>query len=464
MNATVPGQAPSAFSSLVHANREAALPRSGLYPAPEHYSEAYTALHHQHTLAACRTGGALRPLGLLVQVPFCRSLCRHCSRDTLITHEPQRLDRYLGTLRQELQLVADMLAAPTPLLQLHLGGGTPTLLKPQQLAPLLEQIHSTFPPASELRPSIEVDPRHATPARLKELAQLGFRTLYVTLPDIDAVVQEALDRRVARLTPDLIIHTARLSGFQEIRIEVLAGLPHQTPHGLQRLLRRLVDAGPDGIRLSSYWHQPHLHPAQRLIDPATLADGDALLRAARHQLLQAGLHHLGLDRFVPSSSTLRRASLEGRLRLDCLDYQAGPEVDRIGLGLGAISRVGRSHAQNTRDLQTYADSVAGRLLPIRRGHVMSADDLARHAIIQGLFCQGEVDFQALAEDHLLDVTTHFRHEWRELEALAKRGWIWLEADGFGATASGRFELPRIAAVFDRYGRSTRQWLLQAESS
>lgn len=453
------GVAPILDHRVLGATQDALLPRSGLYPAPEHYTEAYTALQYQQALQARHTGGALRPLSLMVQIPFCRALCNHCSRTTIITHDNRRVDRYLEFLDLEMHLVAESLAAPTPLIQLHLGGGTPSQLTISQLARVLESATRYFPADPDSNPSLQVDPRHLNRRRLQAWYALGLRGLYLELLDTNPQVQEAVGRRPLRTHPAQGLAQARAIGFRDIRVEILLGLPHQTTVGMRELLSSLQDSKPDLIRLTPYWHQPHRFAAQRRLDSTQLADATTLIHTCREELLNAGWVHLGLDRYASPSSRLHRASHEGHLRLDCLDYQWLPDTDRIGIGLGALSRIGSHYAQNLRQPEAYVSALDFGLLPVGRGHIMNADDLARHAIIQALFCQGEVDLRIFSEDHLLDFQEHFQHEWRQLQQLSRQGLVWIEHDGFGATHRGKFHLPEIAAVFDRYGRHTRQLLV-----
>lgn len=443
---------------VLGATQDALLPRSGLYPAPEHYTEAYTALQYQQALQSRQTGGALRPLSLMVQVPFCRTLCSHCNRTTIITHDNRRIERYLQILGQEMQLVAESLSAPTPLLQMHFGGGTPSQLSVGQLASLLELAHRHFPADFDSGPSLQVDPRHLTRRRLQAWYALGLRGLYIELPDINPQVQAAVGRGALRSHPAQGIALARDLGFTDIRLNLLLGLPHQTQPEIRALLASLQEAEPDLLRLTPYWHQPHRFPAQRRIDINQLADSSELIQACREQLLEAGWQHMGLDRYARPGSRLQLASHEGRLRLDCLDYHWLPDTDRIGIGLGALSRLGSHHAQNLRQFDAYVSALEFGVLPIGRGHIMNTDDLARLAIIHSLFCQGEIDLQTFSEDHLLDFQSHFQYEWRQLQQLSRQGLVWMEHDGFGATQRGKFHLPEIAAVFDRYGRHTRQLL------
>ena len=455
---SVQGMPPVLDNRVLGATQDALLPRSGLYPAPEHYTEAYTAVQYQQALQARHTGGALRPLSLMVQVPFCRTLCNHCNRTTIISHDNRRIERYIQILGQEMQLVAESLAAPTPLIQLHFGGGSPSQLSIGQLASLLELAQRYFPADFDTGPSLQVDPRHLTRRRLQAWHALGLRGLHIELLDINPQVQAAMGRSALRIHPAQGIHLARQLGFDDIRLDLLLGLPHQTAPASRALLATLIEAGPDLLRLTPYWHQPHRFPAQRRIAANELADSTELIQACREQLFNAGWQHLGLDRYARPDSRLSVASQEGRLRLDCLDYQWLPDTDRIGIGLGALSRIGSHYAQNLLQADVYNSALEFGVLPVGRGHAMNTDDLARHAIIHTLFCQGEVDLQTFSEDHLLDFQSHFQHEWRQLQQLSRQGLVWIEHDGFGATQRGKFHLPEIAAVFDRYGRHTRQLL------
>lgn len=462
---------PQATANVSHSNLEAtvlaarlaALPHSAQYPAVDHFSEAYGAAQYAQALSS-RAGSTLRPLSLNVEVPFCRTQCLHCSRLPIITHDVQRAERYVNWLIEEATMVAEQLASPTPVLRLHLSGGTPNYLPTRHLRLLWAELSRQFHFASECQASLNADPRYLSARRLADLHEIGFRGLHLLLPELDEAVLEGLQRPMNRKRVLALVQTAHDIGWNDVRVELMTGLPRQTAHGLQNTLRDLLRTPLQLVRLTPYWHLPQRFIAQRQIDPSDLPADPSLHELARNELLQAGWVHLGLDRYVPASSPLRTASRQGQLRLDAVGYHAQPDTDCVGLGLGAVSRIGTQYAQNFRRLVDYESALRHGLLPTQRGHVMSADDLLRQGLIHTLFCQGEVDLATLAEAHLLDHRQVFARERRELHSLARQGLIWLEEDAFGATAAGFDHLPRIAAVFDRYARHAGVLVVEPSSS
>ncbi len=449
-HATAIAPLPDTETSMLAA-RQAALPHSAQYPAVDHFSEAYGAAQYAHALAT-RGAGGLRPLSLQVEVPFCRTQCLHCNRQPIITHDIQRADRYVGRLAEEAERVTAQLAAPTPVLRLHLSGGTPNYLPTRHLALLWDQLNHHFHFAEDCQASMTADPRYLSARRLTELHAIGYRGLHLLLPELDDDVLQTLQRPMRRKRVLALMQAAHDIGWNDVRLEIMTGLPRQTDSGLRRTLQDVLQTPIQLLRLVPYWHLPQRFAPQRLLDASDLPDGQVLHELARNELRQAGWLHLGLDRYVPPSSPLRHASGQGRLRLDAVGYHAQPDTDTIGLGLGAVSRIGTQYAQNCRRLVDYEAALQHQLLPIQRGHVMSADDLVRQGLMHALFCQGEVDLATLAEAHLLDHRVAFAREWRALQALARQGLVWLEEDAFGATATGFDCLPQIAAVFDRYAR------------
>ncbi|MBU4609295.1 oxygen-independent coproporphyrinogen III oxidase [Achromobacter sp. GG226] len=449
--------APSVPAESLLAQFDGPGPRYTSYPTADQYTEAWDAHAYRHALGSRGLGGPLRPLSLYVHIPFCRSICYYCACNKVVTRDTSRAARYLSALRREADMVHDALAAPTPVRQLHLGGGTPTFLDDAGLHTLIDLLESRFAFATNAERSIEIDPRTIDANRLSALRDMGFNRVSFGVQDFDRAVQQAVHRVQPAEQVFALVAAARELGFASINVDLIYGLPRQSPASFARTLDTLVALAPDRIALYGYAHLPERFKPQRRIDTADLPDGPArvrMLHDAIARLTASGWDYIGMDHFARHTDSLAAARREGRLHRNFQGYTTHPDCDLVALGASAISRIGSHYAQNVRTLEEYYDCVENDRLPVFRGHAMNADDLLRHAVIMAIMCQGEVDFAAMSEDYLVDFRRYFQAELAQLAPMVDQNLVHLHEGGLSVTATGWFVVRAIARVFDRYAQQS----------
>lgn len=428
-------------------------PRYTSYPTADRFTEAVgeslwcQALDQRNNLPT-RT-----PLSLYVHVPFCRNICYYCACNKVITRDTGKVRPYLDALFTEIDTVADILKPSTPVLQLHLGGGTPTFLDDSELELLVLRLESRFPFDPQAQRSIEVDPRTVDNERLSVLRTLGFSRLSLGVQDFNPATQQAVNRvqsaqQVAHLT-----ESARRLGYESINFDFILGLPHQSCASLQTTLETAIALRPDRVALYNYAHLPERFKPQRRIDGETLPGLDekiAMQALAVQMFTDAGYEHIGMDHFALPTDELAIARRQGRLHRNFQGYTTLPEADLLGFGVSAISRVGPVCVQNERDLSSYQDLVEQGRLPVMRGHVSTREDLLRQRIIMALMCQGYVDFEAVETEFLIDFQRHFASELHRLDMFVEQGHLLRSAGALELTSSGWFVVRNMAMVFDSY--------------
>ena len=122
----------------------------------------------------------------------------------------------------------------------------------------------------------------------------------------------------------------------------------------------------------------------------------------------------------------------------------------MALGVSGIGLIGDAYAQNTRILDQYNELIDAGRLAVVRGTRLSADDLLRRELIQGIMCQGQIDIPALERKHGIRFAEYFAKELPKLDPLAEDGLLTLSPDAIAVTARGRLFLRNIAMVFDAY--------------
>jgi oxygen-independent coproporphyrinogen-3 oxidase len=443
--------APRRDTLTAYASRQ--VPRYTSYPT----ANVWGPIGEGFARAALGRGGGT-PLSLYVHVPFCKQLCFYCGCNMLVSRNPALYARYLAALEQEAVLVAAALPSGADVVQVHLGGGTPTALDSVQLTALVSSLQRHFPFERGVEASIEVHPAVTSVAQLATLAGLGFNRVSMGVQDFDPEVQQRINRpQPFEQTRDLIV-AARELGFVSVNVDLMYGLPLQTPAKLDLTLDRLAEIRPDRVALFGYAHMPSLKKHHRAIVASELPQADgriALFTRAIERLEGLGYVSIGLDHFALPGDELCRARAAGTLRRNFMGYTTCAQSDVVALGPSSISEVGDTFVQNERDVYAWAKRVESGRLPVVRGWRSSDDDRLRADVIQRLFCDLEIDVAALSSRHGVDFARAFARELRALEALARDGLLVRDAANlrvarFRVTPSGQLLLRNIAAVFDRY--------------
>jgi oxygen-independent coproporphyrinogen-3 oxidase len=435
-------------------------PRYTSYPTADRFVEAFSATDYAQALAQRSAGPSALglPLSLYVHLPFCESLCYFCACNKIITRQHQRATAYLRYLSREVDLHVQQLGAGQPVMQLHWGGGTPTFLADDELAQLLAMLARSFALAPGAERSIEVDPRTVDAARLQVLADLGFNRISFGVQDFDPEVQKAVHRIQPAQQVVELMEAARAIGFDSINVDLIYGLPRQTPESFARTLTQVVQLRPDRIALYAYAHLPERFKAQRCIVAAELPDAGAKLAMLARSLsafLDAGYVYVGMDHFALPNDALALARRQGRLSRNFQGYTVQPDCDLIGLGVSAIGRMGAVYSQNAKTMEEYCDHLDQGRFPVVRGLALSRDDLVRQAVIMALMCQGHVLFESIEAAWLVDFGSYFARELEQLRELQEQGLVTLEDTGVQVTAKGWFLVRAVAMVFDRYLQADR---------
>jgi len=436
-------------------------PRYTSYPTADRFVEAFGADAYRQALLQRAEGavvGGTAPLSIYVHIPFCESVCYYCACNKVITRHHERAAEYLEVLAQEVALHVGILGKGQSVSQLHLGGGTPTFLSDGELTALMDMLKAAFriTPGAEI--SIEVDPRTATPERLRVFSALGFNRLSFGVQDFDPDVQRAVHRVQPYDAVRDLMAAARSIGFESINADLIYGLPLQTPESFARTVSQVAALRPDRIALYAYAHLPQRFKPQRRIDPAQLPPPEhrvQMLGGAMSGFMAQGYTYIGMDHFALPGDALAAAKRQGRLHRNFQGYSTQPDCDLIGLGVSAIGRMGATYSQNAKTLDEYYDAVRQGQFPVVRGLTLTRDDLVRRAVVMALMCQGRVEFESIELAHLIDMVDYFKAELEEMRELETLGLVQLSDEGIQVTATGWYFVRAVAMVFDKHLRADK---------
>ncbi len=255
-----------------------------------------------------------------------------------------------------------------------------------------------------------------------------------------------------------LVEAARGLGFESINVDLIYGLPKQTPESFDRTLAQVAELRPDRIALYAYAHLPERFKPQRRIAAVDLpgaANKVAMLARSLAAFDEAGYVYVGMDHFALPNDALAVAKRQGRLHRNFQGYSTQPDCDLIGLGVSAIGKVGATYSQNAKSLEDYQDLLDQGHLPVVRGLAVSRDDLLRRAVIMALMCQGEVQFESIEVGHLIDFKRYFAAELETLRGMQESGLVSVSEHAIQVTAMGWFFVRGVAMVFDKYLQADR---------
>ena len=302
---------------------------------------------------------------LYVHLPFCAHRCGYCDFVTAVGGRGDH-DAYVDALLAELALEHCVLASS--LETIFLGGGTPTYTEPRAL----ERLLAALPDAEEV--TVEANPETVTPALAGLLRRNRVNRVSLGAQSFEPELLATLERRAAPADVRRAVAVLRDAGFDNLSLDLIYGIPGQTPDALERDLAAAIELGPE--HLSAY--ELEAKPGTRF----THAHGAELARQAEamesyFERVVSVLTGAGY-RWYETANFCRR-DLRARHNLG---YWLGH--DYLGLGVGAVSTVGGSRWRNAPSVRAYAASLAAGEAPPRELEALSPETRASERLMLAL--------------------------------------------------------------------------------
>jgi len=425
------------------------VPRYTSYPTAPQFHAGVGGAQYRKWLAAQPRGTAA---SLYVHIPFCDTLCWFCGCHTKVVNAYSPVQAYLDLLFREADLVAGALSPEHPVTHVHWGGGSPTMLKPQDIAHLARHLRERFDFAPDAEFAIEIDPRGFTEETADALAEAGVTRASIGVQDCDPIVQHAVNRIQPEETTIRAVEMLRNRGINRLNIDLIYGLPHQTLAGMVRNVEFALSLNPDRLAVFGYAHVPHFKKHQQLISEKALPDERARLKQAvlvNATLAARGYVAVGLDHFANPDDPLAVAQRDHRLARNFQGYTTDNAPILIGLGASSIGSLPQGYVQNHTEVRAYRAAIDEGLLPVARGIALTDDDRLSRAIIERLMCDLEVDLGAMTERHnrTLDALAE---PLKRLAPLLDDGIAHLDGSRLSVDPQWRIFVRPVCAAFDAY--------------
>ena len=322
-----------------------------------------------------------RPFGVYLHVPFCATRCGYCDFNTYTATElggGASQDSYAATAAAEVRLARRVLGdADVTAATVFLGGGTPTLLPPEDLARLLEVVRGELGVRPDAEVTTEANPDSVDERSLAQLREAGFTRVSFGMQSAVPHVLATLDRTHDPDRVPQVVQWARSAGFEGVSLDLIYGTPGESQDDWRRSLAAALDTGPDHV--SAY--------------ALVVEDGTRLAAQVRRGEVAAPDDDEMADRYLLADEVLGGAGLgwyevsnwsrgEHQRARHNEGYWLGH--DWWGVGPGAHSHVGGTRWWNVRHPVAYAARLAADESPAQGREVLTPDQRQVERVLLGI--------------------------------------------------------------------------------
>jgi oxygen-independent coproporphyrinogen III oxidase len=338
-------------------------------------------------------------ISLYVHLPYCESLCTFCACHKRITKNHDVEKPYIDALIKEWEIYLQSFPSKPVINEIHLGGGTPSFFSPENLKRLLENILKNAEVSPNHTFSFEGHPNNTSYSHLLTLFNLGFKRVSFGVQDFDLTVQKAINRLQPFENVESVVNLARQIGYESISLDLVYGLPFQTPDSILNTARKSISLVPDRISFYSYAHVPWIKgTGQRGYKESDLPKDEEkrnLYESCLEVFEENHYYEVGMDHFALEHDELFEAQKNKTLNRNFMGYTCTQSKTIIGLGASAISDNWDMFVQNEKSIEKYIDNINSNNLALIKGHKLSNEDMQIRTHIRNLMCDFETDLDDL---------------------------------------------------------------------
>jgi len=355
-------------------------------------------------------------LGIYIQVPFCQTKCTYCNFHTgVVTRD--RYQPYAEAVCREITKAGESPHAPVD--TAYVGGGTPSLLDPAHLANIMDMLRESFR-TEPLEATLEADPETITPEKASAWATAGFNRISLGSQSFDDRELQAAGRMHRRADIFHAVQSLRGAGIRNISLDLIAGLPHQTPESWEKSVEELLGIRPEHVSVymleideGSRLGRESLaggsrYSARSIPDDDTIAD---FYETARQRLATAGYEHYEISNW----------GLPGHRSRHNLKYWLREPY--LGFGAGAHSFDGMMRWANAHDPARYVACIEQGSSPGEQFEGLTPMQVLDEELFLGLRLLEGVDFARIEREFTPELPARMASLRERIERLQSLGFL-----------------------------------------
>ncbi|HON39635.1 MAG TPA: radical SAM family heme chaperone HemW [Deltaproteobacteria bacterium] len=376
------------------------------------------------------TGRAHIP-GLYIHFPFCRSKCGYC--DFYSVTGTSLVPSFLEALSTEAALYRGEF---TTFDTVYLGGGTPSLMRPEQVDALLVMLRGTFAILDNAEITMELNPADLTREDLRALYQAGVNRVNIGVQSFHDQKLQLMGRRHDRRQALSAIEEAAAAGFDNIGLDLIYNLPHQSLEDWRASLEQAIALHPAHLSCYELELKPDTPLGRKFGRGECAGRSEDLAREffmeTSKTLEEAGYIHYEVSNFAAG---MGRASRHNRKYWDHTPY--------LGLGPAAHSFEGTRRWWNRSSLKGYLTDLSNRKRPVEGQEDLRSEELAMEALFLGLRTKEGIDLDRYVRLYGRDLMRENRHQ---IEEWSRLGLVEISGGHIRPTRSGMAVADALAMI------------------
>lgn len=359
-----------------------------------------------------------------IHIPFCEHICHYCDFNKFFL-QGQPVDEYLDMLKKEMQMALEKYPQPK-LKTIFVGGGTPTSLNERQLDFLCRSINETLPFGKYTEFTFEANPGDLSAEKLSILYNAGVNRLSFGVQSFNDELLKRIGRTHRAADVYETIENAQKTGFTNISVDLIYGLPGQTMDDFADTLDKALELG-----------LPHYSGYSLIVEPKTVFYN--LMQKGKLQLppqeLEASMYERLMDTMERDGLQQYEISNFAKPGFESLHNLAyWNNVEYFGFGAGAHGYVSGTRVANFGPLKKYMGPLMEGSFPLVEEHIVPKKEKMEEEMFLGLRKTQGVSFSVFKQKFSVDMTEVFGEP---LDEQRKQGLIVIEDDFVRLTRRGK---------------------------
>ena len=287
----------------------------------------------------------MKELGIYVHIPFCKRKCAYCDFISF-SGKARLIEKYVEALKREINK-CKISKEDYMVKTIYFGGGTPSFIESKYIVEILEAIKEKFNISKNAEITIEINPGTVTEEKLKDYYEVGINRISFGLQSTNSQLLKLVGRIHSYSSFLEGYNLARKTGFKNINVDLMIGLPVQTLKDVQKDLSRIIELNPEHVSVYSLIVEEGTRIEEKIKNKELYLPSEKLERKmyweVKKKLEEAGYIHYEISNFA-------KAGYESKHNLSCWNQE-----EYLGFGLAAHSYFNNVRYSNTDDFEEYFD-------------------------------------------------------------------------------------------------------------
>jgi len=382
-----------------------------------------------------------KDLGLYMHIPFCRKRCHFCYFRVYTDKNADAINGYLNRAIQELEMYVKkpFLGGRKPKF-VYFGGGTPSYLSVNQLKTLTDRLKDLLPWDEAEEVAFECEPGTLTEKKLEAIKELGVTRLSLGIENFDEHILEINGRAHRSKEVDRAYSYAKSIGFDQINIDLIAGMLDETEDNWKRCIDKTIEIEPECVTI----YEMEI-PFNTTIYKRMKSEGKLIAPVADWKTKRAWVDY-----------AFRQLESAGYTITSAYTAVKNPEktkfvyrdklwagADLLSLGVASFGHIGGTHYQNQHDFDPYLAALDKGELPVYRALTPTHEErFIRELILQ--LKLGEVSRNYFREKFGSDIVEHFEGPMKILQSW---GYLTIDGDAVRINREGLLQIDRLLHEF-----------------